>query len=362
MRSTTIVVLGLAVVVSGCRGRRTAPASGHDRDAVAASAQDVLNAQGLYVTTASESAARVRRAFPDGVASEDVRSLVGTAPPPPSDRGPDPRSTIVVEVAPSSPIDVGTIRAATSGSGNKAPSIEGMLADGAWQFVADQGATGPYTRLAAAIEFVDVDAPVSPEQVERQIRWARAALGDLGKRPATASMTAAQAYAAATTAVRLSETLTDVDVGIMIVAPAGKKFAGRLVWDVAYSAGFTWGDGDYFHWVPTADTDISQGIGMGATSGPGYFVPEWITNNDGSADVAGLEMSFSVPRTWKPAAVFDVMVRAATYMARRLGGTAVTRDGAPFDETRERARVTAIVKAMDAADLVPGSGLALRVF
>src|SRR5690242_21528390 len=30
---------------------------------------------------------------------------------------------------------------------------------------------------------------------------------------------------------------------------------------------FTWGDGDYFHWVPSADTDDSQGIELGATSG-----------------------------------------------------------------------------------------------
>ena len=73
-------------------------------------------------------------------------------------------------------------------------------------------------------------------------------------------------------------------------------------------------------------------------------------------------MSFSVPRTWEPEAVFDVMVRAATYMATRLGGTVVTRDGAPFDETSQRSRVTAIVKAMGAANLVPGEGLALRIF
>lgn len=322
----------------------------------------MLEGQGLYLTTASESAARVQRAFPDGVATEDVRSLIGSAPPPPSDRGPDPRSTIVVEVETSSPVDVAAIRAATSGSGSKAPFIQGMLADGQWQYVADRGATGPYTRLAAAIEFVDVDAPAAQGQVERQISWARAALGDLGKQPATASMTAAQAYATATMALRLRKTLTDVDAGIMIVAPAGKKFEGRQVWDVAYAAGFTWGDGDYFHWVPSADTDVGQGIGMGATSGLGYFLPEWITNNDESADVAGLEMSFSVPRTWKPEAVFDVMVRAATYMARRLGGTVVTRDGVPFDETSQRSRVTAIVKAMAAANLVPGAGLALRVF
>lgn len=323
---------------------------------------DLLSEHGLYLTTSSESADRVQRAFPDGVTREDARSRIGTAPPPPSDRGPDPRSTIVVEVVPASPIDVATIRAAMSRSGDKPTSIQGMLADGQWQYVADKPATGPYTRLAASIDFVDRDAPAAQAQLERQIAWARTTLGALAKQPATVSMTAAQAFATAQAALRLQETLTDVDVGVKIVAPSGKQFAGRLVWDAVYAAGFTWGDGDYFHWVPTEDTDVSQGIGIGATSGVGYFMPEWIADNDPRADVAGLEMSFSVPRTWRPDAVFDVMVHAATYMAERLGGTVVAYDGSPFDEAALRARVTAIVNAMDAAALVPGDGLALRLF
>lgn len=323
---------------------------------------DMLSEHGLYVSTASEAAARVRRAFPDGVASEDARALIGTAPPPPSDGGPDPRSTIVVEVVASSPIDVATIRAARSRPGGKKPSIEGMLADGRWQYVTDPRATGPYTRLAAAIYFVALDAPVPPGELERQITWARALLGQLGRQPATVSMTAAHAHATAQAAFRLKATVADSDVGLMIVAPRGKTFEGRLVWDAVYSAGFTWGDGDYFHWVPSADTDISQGIGVGATSGVGYFLPEWIAEHDARADVDGLEMSFNVPRTWKPEAVFDVMVRAATYMARRLGGTVVARDGTPFDQAAQRARVTSIVTAMAAADLAPGAGVALQVF
>jgi hypothetical protein len=101
---------------------------------------------------------------------------------------------------------------------------------------------------------------------------------------------------------------------------------------------------------------------MGTSTGASYFMPEWVAKNDGSADVEDLEMSFNVPRTWKPDAVFEVMVRAAKYMAKRLGGTLVSRDGKPFDEAFERARVTSIVKSMAAADLTPGSGLALQVF
>ncbi len=88
-------------------------------------------------------------------------------------------------------------------------------------------------------------------------------------------MSSAQALARATAAFELKQTLTEeaLDVGVVIAAPTGKKFAGRLVWEVVYSAGFHWGDGDYFHWVPSADTDVSQGIGMGTSTGDGDITP-----------------------------------------------------------------------------------------
>ena len=179
-------------------------------------------------------------------------------------------------------------------------------------------------------------------------------------------MTRTQALARATAAFQLRKQITDDDVGIglAIVAPNGKKFAARLMWDVVYSAGFRWGDGDYFHWVPSPDTDVSQGIGMGGTSTEaGYFMPEWVARNDGSADVTDLEMSFNVARTREPSAVFDVMVRAANNMARRLGGTVVSVEtGAPFDEKAVRAKLDSIVKAMTNARIKPGSSLALQVF
>lgn len=73
-------------------------------------------------------------------------------------------------------------------------------------------------------------------------------------------------------------------------------------------------------------------------------------------------MSFNVARTFRPDAVFEVMLRAANYIAQRLGGTVTDRYGEPFDEAAARARVDAIVASMAEADLVPGPGLALLVF
>lgn len=177
-------------------------------------------------------------------------------------------------------------------------------------------------------------------------------------------MTGAQAVAKAEAAFKLKQELTTdgIDVGVVIVPAKGKRFSGRLVWDVVYSAGFRWGDGDYFYWVPSPETDVSQGIGMGTSTGATYFMPEWVSESDGSGDVDDLEMSFNVARTWQPDAVFGVMVRSATYMARRLGGTLKSHDGQPFDEAAARSRVAAIAKSMSAAGMSPGAGLALRVF
>ncbi len=61
--------------------------------------------------------------------------------------------------------------------------------------------------------------------------------------------------------------------------------------------------------------------------------------------------------------VFDVMVRTATYLARRLGGkVASSASGADFDAKASRERVAKIEKAMTASGVVPGSNLALLVF
>jgi hypothetical protein len=326
----------------------------------------LLKAQGLYIGTATETDARVQKVFPNGVASEDARASIGTAPPPPADDpAPDPSSDVVVAIDVPNAVDLATVRKVVNPrpKGNQS-FVKALTTTGKWEYVDDRAATGPYNRVAITVSFVDIDAPVPAADLDREIEWARTALSSLGKGAPTVSMTRADALAKASAAFKLKQKLTDeaLDLGLVIVAPKGKKFPGRLVWDVAYSAGFRWGDGDYFHWVPSADTDVSQGIGMGTSTGSTYFMPEWVAKDDGSADVDDLEMSFNVARTWQPEAMFDVMVRAAHYTAKRLGGTVVDHDGASFDEVSARAHVQSIAKAMSAAGLTPGSGLALRVF
>ena len=200
------------------------------------------------------------------------------------------------------------------------------------------------------------------EDFVRSTAFARALASGLRAEVSTFSLTAEQAVAKAKSAIALRKRLTDdeVEISVAIVAPNGKKFPARLMWDAVYSAGFRWGDGDYFHWNPSPTTDDSQGIGMGTSTRTGYFFPEWVA--DGTGDVDDLEMSFSAARAYQPTKLFDVMVRAATYLARRLGGTVVRLDDRPFDAAAERKRVVAIEQAMLAAGVEPGSTLALRTF
>lgn len=332
-------------------------------------AKDLLAPNGLEIRTSSDSEERVRNVFPRGPATEDARKEVGVAPPPPADDPtPDPSSDWIAELALPTALAGETVRAAlppTEGKGHN-HFVKGRTPAGAWLYVEDDRTkTEQLERVAIEVGFVQADEAITASELQREVAWARALAVRLGVKTPTFSMTNEQALAKAKATIDLHRRLDkigDTSVGLVLTAPPGKKFAGRLVWDVVYSAGFRWGDGDYFHWVPSPDTDVSQGIGMGATTGTGYFFPEWVAANDGSADVDGLEMSIAVPRTWQPTKVFDVMVRAATYMARRLGGTVTEVDGRAFNAKAARERVEEIERAMTAAGIVPGAELALRVF
>lgn len=330
---------------------------------------DLLSANGLGLRTSTEADARVRNVFPHGVATEDARAEIGTSPAPPDDVAPDPMAEWIGELVLTQPLELATVRAALPprpGANAAGHFVRAQTRAGAWEYVEDETARGPYVRVAVEVSIVDIDEPVTAAELDREIAWTRTFLGKLEAREPTVSMTRRQAIAKGESAFKLRKQLSDDDIsiGLAIVAQNGKKFPARLVWDVVYSAGFRWGDGDYFHWVPTPNTDISQGIGMGGTSSEaGYFMPEWVARNDGSADVTDLEMSFNIARTWEPSAVFDVMVRAANYMARRLGGTVVSvESGVPFDEKAARTKLHSTVKAMTNAGIKPGSSLALQVF
>ncbi len=364
--SRVATVLAVVIVLTG--GCRRSSEEKPSTAVVAPRAADPLAANGLGLRTSADADARVRAVFPHGVATEDARAAIGTAPAPPDDVALDPTSEWIGEIVPTGPLELATVRAALPGplvGTGPGHFVKAQTREGAWEYVEDETARGPYVRVAVSVSLADIDEAISAAALDREIAWTRAFLQKLDPREPTASITRAQALARSAAAFKLRRQLhDDIDIGLAILAPKGTTFSARLVWDAAYSAGFRWGDGDYFHWVPTPSTDVGQGIEMGGTSREaGYFMPEWVARSDGSADVTDLEMSFNIARTWEPGAVFTVMTRAAKYLARRLGGTVVSVEtGAPFDEEAARIKLDAIVKAMTDAGIKPGSSLALQVF
>jgi hypothetical protein len=358
MRSI-VVALTCVYALSACR--KAAEAKTEQRTEVPVNPFAV---EGLALRTSSDADDRVRRVFPNGPATQDGRKEVGAAPVPPDDRAPDPTSEWVAEITASPPLALAAVQAAIPPKPEgREPTVMGRTANGAWEYVQDDSAKGPFDKVAVTVMITDIDKPASAEDLDRGIAWARTLFSKIGTVP-TEPISKAQALVRAATVYKLREKLRDdsLNVGVVVVAPSGKLFPGRLVWDAVYSAGFTWGDGDYFHWVPSPATDVSQGIGMGTSKGPGYFFPEWVARDDGSADVPDLEMSFDLARTHEPEAMFEVMVRVASYLARRLGGTLEDRNGKPFDAPAERARVHAMVKMFASRGLTPGTSIVLQVF
>jgi hypothetical protein len=328
---------------------------------------DPLDPAGLVLLTTAETNARVRAVFPNGVATEDARAAIGTAPAPVNGDAPEPASEWVAEITPPTPLPVERLRAALPADGGALPRhwVKGRVVGSDQWLHHDAPVPTRFDRVAVVVDlFESEDRAVTLDQYESEAALARALARSLQAPEPTFSLTAAQAAAKATRALAARKQYPPeaIDVGVVIQAPRGKRFPGRLVWDAVYSAGFFWGDGDYFHWVPSPETDVSQGISMGTSTGPGYFFPEWLVAQDGSGDVGDLEMSFNLARVRQPTAQFDVMARAARYLGRRLGGTVLGKDGKAFDPASARQAVAAIEAALISFGVEPGSGLALLIF
>jgi hypothetical protein len=338
-----------------------------------ASAGGALDPKNLFLSTTAETNERVRRVFPKGVASEDARAEIGTAPAPP-EGALDAAIAWVVEIVLAESVSEDQLRAALAPAGTAkrgSHDVRGRLAGSErWVHCAGCVTLGPgdapaartFDRIAVMRDFVEGERATTAAEFEAEAAWARALGTRLKARETTVPMATAVAVKKAGEALAAKKLYSEeaLDVSVVVEAAKGRRFPGRLVWDAAYSAGFSWGDGDYFHWVPSPQTDVSQGIGMGSGTGPGYFQPEALDSPSG--DVENLEMSFNAARVWKPTQVVEVMAHAASYLARRLGGKVVGPDGKPFDASAAQAKVAAIERALTARGVVPGSELACQLF
>ena len=370
MRRAAISIFAIGFVASACHrssssnGDDASPASSDSSTSAAmASASAILAANNLYLSTSSDADARVLKIFPNGPASEDARAQIGTATPPPEIKGPDPTSEWIAQLSLPSPTPTETLQAAMPSSVSvKGVQMEARVVgtDNWMSLKADPGTT--FDRIDIFFDVANEDAPFKPADIERATAYARSLGRRLRAGDPTFSMTTAQALAVANNAAVVRKLFSDedLDIGFTVRPKTSDHFSGKLVWDVFYSAGFRWGDGDYFHWIPSPDTDVSQGIGMGTSTNPGYFLPESLAGSGG--DVEDVDMSFNAARTFKPLEMFDVMTRIGSYATRRLKATLVNGDGSAWDAKKERARLAIIDAALTAHGITPGSSLALSIF
>lgn len=334
-----------------------------------------LDPKNLFLSSGDEARARVKRAFPDGVASEDATAQIGTAAAEPGDDVIDLQSSFVVSITLASPVTGETIRAASppdeagvtdTSNGEETVLLHTLVGKGpampAWVQVSDAQEDTTFDHLAVKVDLINDGAPVPASRFSREAAWARGLAKHLGAKASEPSMPPAQAEKKGKAALDLRQKYVDetLEVSVLVKTPDGRPFVAKKVWDAMYSAGFEWGDGDYFHWFTSQRPGRESVLDVSTTTSPGYFLPETVSNP--SSDVEDVEIGFNLALTFKPTQVGDVMARAAGYFAKRLGGTVVDAAGKPFDPRALHEHAAAIESEMNARGVAPGSDLAQLVF
>jgi cell division protein ZipA len=146
---------------------------------------------------------------------------------------------------------------------------------------------------------------------------------------------------------------------VTLVLKSDSAYHGRDAWNVLLNLGLKWGDGDLFHWENYKnDYGDDFHFSVWTATDPGYFMPEWI--KDGSFHPNELVFGYGIPRNADPEGVFEVMLNAALYCQKNLGGTLLTETGERWNTAAERERLNGIVSEMKAISLVPGSDAVLK--
>ena len=235
-------------------------------------------------------------------------------------------------------------------------------ATGLWTFLVSADGPKSVNDLKFAFDYIDVlndDAPLTTaKQYEQRIAAIQDAMKRFGTPKVSASAPPADAQHRSQHLRQLKSEL-DFLVTIALVAPKGKRFDGRAVWDAMLCLGLQWGDMDCFHWQNESDIGDDSFFSVWTSTEPGYFLPEEVAAN--RVRVEDLVFGFSVPRSARPVDVFDAMVRAVKYCQKRLGGTIVDEHG-PLDDARIRQQISGTVRRLNEAGFQPGEGPTLRLF
>ena len=204
------------------------------------------------------------------------------------------------------------------------------------------------------------DAGVTPPQVyQARIEAIKRELSSLTTVTVQADVTSHDAHNRSKRLSQISEELNR-SVTVRLVAPRGKKFGGRDVWDVMLCLGLRWGDMDCFHWVNSTGIGGDYHFDVWTSTAPGYFLPEEV-----AADLVYVEdlvFGYSIPRSADPGTVFERMMRAVRYSQERLGGAIQGKDGRALNIDAIAKEIETIADRLNQSGFPPGSDSALQQF
>lgn len=279
----------------------------------------------------------------------------------PADEGPasaifDPALDYIAEIAAQSPIAdalVGELLSKIASCGKPAHIAALDPRRGAWEDVV-RGAGARYTKLRLALQLADRAGPVNAAQLAA---FCDAVRHCADKIPAPVRCPDPQA------ALKIARDLdafcakVDVAIGVNVVAPEGKSFAGTQIRALAESAGFKLESDGMFHCRGAE----RQTLFTLDNHEPAPFLPESIKG----ISTSGLTLLLDVPRVADGVAVLDRMLEISQGLAAALGGRLVDDNRAALSAagiSRIKEQVRSIQAAMAARGVPAGGARALRLF
>jgi cell division protein ZipA len=364
-RFSFLMLCGLLI---GCGGSQNA-----DHPVVGKDGQNRIVVGDLELTPASENHRRAALLGTEG--SEDARHILGMIDLPAraisedeKDYLPEPAVSWVLDIRfPGDPqLDPEAVSALFDTAWRKkfgSPSDYGRDVAGHWSYLICADCPKVVDQLKMAFDYVDPlhdDAPLPTEaQYAQRLAEVQERMKHFGKATVTASLPPAEAAVRSQQLRQLKQQL-NLEAGLVLRAPSGKRFEGKAIWDVMLCLGLEWGDMDCFHWRNASESGGDSLFSVETTTSPGYFLPEQVAA--GRVQTDDLVFVFSVPRCAKPVEVFDAMSRAVTYSQSRLGGAIVDRQGQAADVAAQRKRIVETVEKLKAAGLEPGASGTLQLF
>jgi cell division protein ZipA len=330
--------------------------------------QSNIDKEQFFVATASQSQARAETVLP-AQGSEDVSHLLGAftgdEPSRPAfdehkDHLPNSKVDWVARVEfPSTVVlrkpDIASIFNADWLKKHHLPTVFGFSPDiQRWTFVSAGGVPDNYSRLQIAWKMrpLGEDGPIAKQQFEQYMVAVEKAASKLKAIGVRTDLSPAEAEKRSAALIELAESC-EQGIDVVLQAPKGRAFEGKLIWDVMLCLGLRWGDMDLFHWENPGIPGDDHLFSVWTTTPPGYFFPERIAA--GQVQTADIAFGFSIARTVQPEAILESMMKAIHYAQKRMGGTLMNVDGIPFSEDVARSEIRTLVERLRSAGFEPGT-------